>query len=140
MAEPKTRPTKKSVAAYLAAIPDAQTRRDCKTLVTMMKKATGAAPKMWGPAIVGFGTYRYTYSSGRTGDWPVSAFSPRKGTLVVYLMPGFDAMKEILTGMGRCKTSKACLYVKRLEDIDLVRLDRLIRASVEGVRKQYGAG
>jgi hypothetical protein len=139
MAEPKTQPTKASVAAYIAAIPDAETRRDCKTLVTMMKKATGAPPKMWGTAIVGFGTWRYTYSSGRTGDWPLAAFSPRKQNLVIYLTPGFDGMKEFLTGLGRCRTSKACLYVRRLADIDPVRLDRLIRATVEGLRQRYGA-
>jgi len=138
MAEPKTKPTKKSVAAYIAAIPDAGTRRDCKTLVTMMKKATGSAPKMWGPAIVGFDSYRYTYASGRSGDWPVAAFSPRKQDLVIYLMPGFDEKTSILTGMGRFRASKSCFYVKRLDDIDLERLDLLIRDSVERVRRHYG--
>lgn len=138
MAEPKTRPTKKSVAAYIAAIPDSGTRRDCRTLVAMMKKATGSAPRMWGPAIVGFGSYRLPYSNGKTADWPVAAFSPRKQYLVIYLMPGFDLNRSILTGMGRFKTSKACFYVKRLGDIDPGRLDLLIRDSVERVRRRYG--
>jgi len=138
MAEPKTKVTKKSVAAFIAAIPDAETRRDCRTLVTMMKQATGAAPKMWGPSIVGFGLWRYVYASGRTGDWPLAAFSPRKQSLTIYCMVGNDARKAaLLDGLGKFKVSKACLYVKRLSDLDRGRLDRLIRASVAEARKRY---
>lgn len=138
MAEPKTKVTKKSVAAFIAAIPDEETRRDCRTLVTMMKKVTGAAPKMWGPSIVGFGLWRYVYASGRTGDWPLAAFSPRKQNLTIYCMLENDDRKAaLLDGLGKFKVSKACLYVKRLSDLDRGRLDRLIRASVAEARRRY---
>src|SRR6185369_16994411 len=106
VAEPRTKRTTKSVAAFIAAIPDATTRRDCKALIAMMKKTTGAPPKMWGASIVGFGTYRYTYASGRTGDWPLTGFSPRKQNLTLYCMSGFDGMEAILKRLGPHKTGK----------------------------------
>lgn len=135
MAEPKTKLTRRSVAAFIATLPDPETRRDCRTLVAMMKKATGAPARMWGPSIIGCGTWRMTYASGRTGDWPVAAFSPRKQSLVVYLEVGFTRHKALLKGLGPHKTGKCCLYIKRLADVDLARLDRLVRLSVAGTRR-----
>ena len=137
MAEPKTKPTKQSVAAFIAAIDDAGTRRDCRALVAMMRRVTGSAPKMWGPSIVGFGTYRYVYASGREGDWPIAAFSPRRQSLTVYLTPGFTEWKTLLSGLGPHKTAKVCLYLRRLADVDRARLERLVRASVKEVRRRY---
>jgi hypothetical protein len=139
MAAPKTKQTKKSVAGFIAAIPDPETRRDCRALVAMMKKATGAPPRMWGASIVGFGTCRYTYASGRTGDWPLAGFSPRKQNLTLYCMSGFDGMEAIRKDLGPHKTGKGCLYVKRLADLDRARLERLIRLSVQGMRRRHPA-
>ena len=139
MATAKTKKTRKSVAAFIAAIPDAGTRRDCRSLVAMMKKATGAPPKMWGSSIVGFGAYQYTYASGRTGDWPLTGFSPRKQNLTLYLMSGFDGMEAIRKGLGPHKTGKGCLYVRRLDDLDPAQLDRLIRLSVQEMRRRHPA-
>ncbi len=137
MAEAKTRRTNASVAAFIAGAGDEATRRDCATLVRMMQKVTGEKAAMWGPAIVGFGTYHYVYASGTSGDWPLAAFSPRKQSLTVYLMPGFDEHAALLKKLGKHKTSKACLYVKSLADVDLAVLERLITDSVVQVRKTY---
>jgi Domain of unknown function (DU1801) len=127
---PKTVPTKASVKAFIAAVDDPARRADCQALVKMMEKATGEKAVMWGEAIVGFGTYRYQYASGTTGDWPVVAFSPRKNDLTVYLMPGFEAQATLLARLGKHKTGKVCLYLKRLADIDLAVLQALIDQSV----------
>lgn len=127
---PKTVPTKASVKAFIAGVDDAERRADCEALVKMMEKATGEKAVMWGDAIVGFGTYRYQYASGTTGDWPVAAFSPRKNDLTVYLMPGFEAQSGLLARLGKHKTGKVCLYLKRLADVDLAVLQELIDHSV----------
>lgn len=137
--EPKTKLTKKSVAAFIAALPDPATRRDCRALVSMMRRVTGAPPRMWGPSIVGFGTWRYVYASGRTGDWPLAAFSPRRQNLTVYCMPGLEGVDALLEKLGPHKSSKACLYLRRLEDVDTRLLERLIRISVRETRKRYPA-
>ncbi|HET8947980.1 MAG TPA: DUF1801 domain-containing protein [Candidatus Polarisedimenticolia bacterium] len=130
MAEPKTRETKASVAAFLGKITDAERRKDCKAIAAMMRRATGAAPKMWGTAIVGFGSRPLKYASGRELDWPLVAFSPRKGDLTLYLGPP-DAHADLLKGLGKHKTSKACLYIKRLADVDRKVLESLIRRSLQ---------
>jgi len=131
MAEAKTQPTKASVAAFLAAIPDEERRRDCKLVAKLMREATGAKPVLWGTNIVGFGTYRYKYASGREGDWPVVAFAPRKNDLTLYVMPGFDRLAGHLAKLGRHKTGKSCLYLRRLADVDLAVLRQIITWSVE---------
>jgi hypothetical protein len=128
VAELKTRPTRASVAAFIAGLPDAQVRRDCRTLSKLMKTASRKPPKMWGSAIVGFGDVHYVYASGREGDWFQIGFSPRKGALALYLMTGLGPMKDLLRSLGKHKTGKGCLYVKSLADIDqsvlIMMLDR----------------
>lgn len=136
MAEAKTRPTKASVAAFLAAIPDAQRRQDCKLVAKLMQEATGARPVLWGANIVGFGTYRYKYASGREGDWPVIAFSPRKNDLTLYIMPGFGDNADLLARLGKHKTGRSCLYLKRLSDVDLAVLREIIAGSVAAMARQ----
>ena len=130
MAEPKTRQTNASVAEFLGAIPDAERRRDCKAVAAMMRRASGETPKMWGTGIVGFGTHRLRYASGRELDWPRIAFSPRKGDLTLYLGAP-EANADLLARLGRHKSSKACLYIKRLADVDPAVLEKLIRRALQ---------
>ena len=134
--EAKTQPTDQDPIAFLDRIEDPQRRADCHAVLEMMRKATGAPPVMWGAAIVGFGCYRYTYASGRTGDWPVIGFSPRKNDLTLYLMPGFEQQAERLATLGRHKTGKSCLYLKKLADVDLAVLRGLIEWSVQAMAPQ----
>jgi hypothetical protein len=137
MAELKTTKTTASVAAFIRAIPDANMRADCRTVAALMEKITQAKPKMWGASIVGFGTYHYTYASGREGDWPICGFSPRKAALTLYIMAGFDQYDSLMARLGRFKTGKSCLYVKRLSDVDSRVLEALIKASVAHMRRTY---
>ena len=130
MAEPKTRPTAASVAAFLAAIPGEQRRKDCKAVAKLMQEATGAKPVLWGTSIVGFGAYRYKYASGREGEWPVTGFSPRKNDLTLYIMPGFERFQELLARLGKHRTGKSCLYLKRLADVDAEVLGEIVTQSV----------
>ncbi len=131
MAELKTKPNKASVAQFLNSIEDPQRRKDSKTVAAMMKRITGARPKMWGPSIVGFGSYHYRYASGREGDWMLTGFSPRKQALTLYIMSGFAGSAALMNKLGKYKTGKACLYIKKLDDVHLPTLERLIRQSVE---------
>jgi hypothetical protein len=132
MAEPKTKPTNQSVKEFLNEIPEPERRADCFAVAKMMEEITGEKPKMWGPGIVGFGTQHYKYASGREGDWPISAFSPRKRDLTVYLMVGFDKNTELMEKLGKHSTGKSCLYIKRLSDVDVPTLRKLIKESVKG--------
>jgi len=136
VAEPKTQPTKSSVAAFLAAIPDEQRRKDCKVVAKLMLEATGAKPVLWGTSIVGFGTYRYRSESGREGEWPVTGFSPRKNDLVLYIMPGFDRCAGLLAKLGKHRTGKSCLYLKKLADADPAVLKELVGRSVVAMEKK----
>jgi hypothetical protein len=122
MAELKTKKTKASVSAFLKQIDDTQKRKDCKTVAKIMKEATGASPKMWGPSIVGFGDSHYKYESGREGDWFLTGFSPRKQNLTLYIMNGLAKHGTLLKKLGKHKTGKSCLYINRLEDVDLMLL------------------
>ncbi len=129
-AELKTKKTKDSVPAFLAKIADAEARKDCKTLVGLMERATGAKAKMWGTSIVGFGDYRYkSPATGREGDWFVMGFAPRKGTLSIYLLNGLHRHAALLKKLGKHKTGKGCLYIQRLDDVDGAVLEKLIRSS-----------
>ena len=130
MAELKTKENDQSVDAFLATVEDPRKREDCYTLIKFMQAATGEAPRMWGDAIVGFDHYRYTYATGRTGEWPIVAFSPRKQNLTLYIMAGFDLYDDLLSKLGKHSTGKSCLYVKRLSDLDMQTLETLIEASV----------
>lgn len=130
MAEPKTKKTGASVSKFLDGIRDERTRKDCKTIGRMMREATGAQAKMWGTSIVGYGSYHYRYASGREGDWFLTGFAPRAGSLTLYIMDGFQRRAPLMKKLGPHKTGKSCLYIKKLEDIDLDVLRRLIHLSV----------
>lgn len=127
-AELKTKKTVASVPAFLKTLPDVQVQKDCRLLIKMMKDAVGAPAKMWGPAIIGFGDVQLKYASGRELDWFAMGFSPRKGTLSLYLQCGQDAtMKKHLKALGKHKLSGSCLHIKKLADVDLKVLDAMVR-------------
>jgi len=134
MADNKTKPTKASVAAFINALPDHSKRADAKVLLKMMQRATGETPSMWGPAIIGFGSYHYTYDSGREGDMPLAGFLPRKAAMVLYIATGFSDSKALLTKLGKYATGKACLYIKKLADVDHKVLEELVSKSVATMR------
>lgn len=137
MAEPKTRPTDASVDEYLASRASPQQLADCKVLMSVFSRVTGSAPRMWGPSIVGYGSYTYTYASGRRGDWCITGFAVRGRELVVYLVaPGPD-QEPLLQRLGPHKIGKSCLYLKRLSDVDLGVLEQLIVDSVAELRRRY---
>lgn len=137
MPEPKTRPTSQSVPEFLESIEDERVRRDCWTLVEIMKAATGAEPRLWGPNIVGFGSYRMKYADGRETDWMLVAFSPRKANITLYILPGFAGYDELLAQLGKHSCGKSCLYVKRLADVHLPALTALVESSVAHMRAKY---
>ena len=138
MAEKKTQATDVSVDAHLAAIEDEGRRQDCAALVKLMSKVTRAQPKMWGPSIVGFGSYHYRYDSGREGDSCATGFASRKGDISIYLVAEFPGQDELLAQLGRHKMGKACLYVRKLADVDMKVLEKLVAGSVAEVRRRYG--
>jgi hypothetical protein len=136
MAEQKTKPTKQSVQDFIAAVADDQMRDDCAVLIKMMKKITGANAVLWGPSIIGFGEYHYTYASGHSGTAPLAGFSPRKPNLTVYAMP-VEGGQPLLEKLGKHKASKACIYIKKLADVDLAVLEKIIAQSVKETQKKY---
>lgn len=136
MAEAKTKPTKESLKDYLARVADPDRREDCKAVAAMMEKATGEKPVMWGTGIVGFGRYKYKYASGQEGEWPITGFAARKSDLTLYIMHGVDSFPELRDRLGKHKTGKSCLYLKKLSDVDLPTLKQLIQASVDAMSKQ----
>ena len=138
MAEAKTKPTNQSVDSFINKIPDLQTREDCFTIAKLMKEATRTEPRMWGSSIVGFGTQRYKYASGREGDWPLIGFSPRKQNLTLYIMSGVDSHTELREKLGKHSVGGSCLYIKRLADIDVPTLKKLIRESVKKKQQRVG--
>ncbi|HEY3177206.1 MAG TPA: DUF1801 domain-containing protein [Candidatus Polarisedimenticolia bacterium] len=140
MADLKTKRTDASVDDFLKGIADDTRRQDCRTLLRIMKQTTGAEPEMWGPSIVGFGSCHYRYASGREGDWPLTGFAPRKQDLTLYLTVGFDRYRSILARLGKHKTGKACLYIKRLADVDMTALQELITAAVKHKKETRGQG
>jgi hypothetical protein len=135
MPELKTKATEVSPVDFLNQISEEQRRQDCFTVLEMMRAATGAEPKMWGSSILGFGHYRYKYSSGEENDWFLTGFSPRKANLTLYLMGGFNENQSLLERLGKFKTGKGCLYIKKLQDVDLSVLQRLIEQSVQRMRE-----
>lgn len=134
MAELKTRPSNASVERFLADIGDSGRREDCVALVELMSALTGEPARMWGPSIVGFGSYHYRYRSGREGDWFLVGFSPRKRDLTVYVMSGFEEHQGLMERLGKYKTGKCCLYLKRLADVDPDILRELLKRSVDELR------
>lgn len=137
MAELKTKLNDASVQAFLNSVKDAQKRDDSFTILKIMQEISGAEPRMWGNSIVGFGSYHYKYESGREGDWFLTGFSPRKQALTLYIMAGFGNFKNDLNNLGKHKTGKGCLYVKKLSDIDLEILKQMIKDSVEMLKQKY---
>jgi hypothetical protein len=137
MAENKTKPTKLSVTACIDALTDPARRADAKALVKLMQTAAGEKPKMWGPSIVGFGSLHYKYESGREGDMPVIAFSPRKAATVLYGMTGFKEAEPLLARLGKHTTGKSCLYIKKLADVDQHVLETLVVKSLASKRVRY---
>lgn len=137
MAENKTKPTKISVAAFILALTDPTRRADAKALVKLMQGVAGEKPKMWGPSIIGFGSYHYRYDSGREGDMPLIGFSPRKAATVLYNMIGFSDSAALLAKLGKHSTGKGCLYIRKLADVDQKVLQALAVKSVAGMRARY---
>jgi hypothetical protein len=137
MAENKTKPTTFSVPAFLDACTDEARRADAKALAKLMQKVTGNEPSMWGPSIVGFGSYHYTYESGREGDMPIVGFSPRKAANVLYGAIGFAGAEALLARLGKYTTGKGCLYIKKLADVDAKVLETLLEKAVAATRARH---
>jgi Domain of unknown function (DU1801) len=137
MADNKTKPTKLSVSAFIDRLTDRTKRADAKTLVQLMQTAAGEKPKMWGPSIIGFGSYHYRYESGREGNMPVIAFSPRKAATVLYNLTGFSDSEALRAKLGKHTTGKGCLYIKKLADVDQQVLEALVVKSVAAMRARY---
>jgi hypothetical protein len=137
MATLKTQLTTASVDAFLKRIADDDRRNDCQTVVRIMKKAAKSEPRMWGSSIVGFGSYHYKYESGREADWFVVGFAPRKQDLTLYIMAGYDRFPAILARLGKYKTGKSCLYIRRLADVDQGVLEELVSASVKYMKQAH---
>lgn len=138
MAENKTKPTGASVEEYIASRANEQQRSDCLKLIAMFKRITRKPATMWGPSIVGFGSYAYTSESGRTGEAPLAAFAIRGRELVVYAFADGDVQKSLLSKLGKHKMGKVCLYFKQLADLDTSVLERLVIGSVADVKRRYG--
>lgn len=137
MAETKTKPTEMQVADFIDAAPDAVRREDARTLVALMARITGAEPVMWGPSIIGFGSYHYRYDSGHEGEACRMGFSPRKAELVLYVLNGSPEQDAQLARLGKHKTGKACLYIKKLADVDMVVLEALLRDQLASMDARY---
>lgn len=133
----KTDETDSDVAAFVAAVSDDRQRADAHALIATMTRLSGHAPKMWGPSIIGFGSYHYRYDSGREGDSLRIGFSPRKGQTVVYMMDGYDGHGDLLARLGKYKLGKSCLYIKRLSDIDQDVLAEMVSASMAYMDSKY---
>jgi len=138
MAELKTRPTGASVDDYLASRANAQQHADCRELMALFKRITRQTPRMWGPSMVGYGSFRYKYESGRTGEMPLAAFAIRGRDLVVYVMAEEEKQKSLRSRLGKHKMGKSCLYFKQLADLDMSVLEKLVVASIANVRQLYG--
>jgi hypothetical protein len=139
MAENKTKPTGASVEEYIASRASEPQRADCVELDTLLRRITGQEPRMWGPSIVGYGSYRYTYESGRTGEAPQAGFAIRGRDLVVYLSAEEDEQRALLSRLGKHSMGKTCLYFKRLSDLDRPVLEQLVANSVAEVERRHGA-
>lgn len=137
MAENKTKPTDASVEDYIASRANKQQSADCRELMVLFKKVTRHSPRMWGPSIVGYGSYRYTYKSGRTGEAPLAGFAIRGRELVLYLVAEGEEQRSLLSKLGKHKMGKSCLYFKQLADLDRSTLEKLVVSSVAGVRRRY---
>lgn len=140
MYELKTRETDVEVEAFLDSVPNPQRREDAKRVCAMMARISGYPPKMWGPSIVGFGRYRYTYDSGHSGEMCRTGFSPRKSELVLYVIAGFERYRALMDRLGKHRTGKSCLYIKKLADVDEAVLEQLIAEGLAYINEQYPEG
>ena len=131
MAELKTQPNQSSVVDYLNSVENQKMRADSFSILELMQEVTGEEPIMWGDNIVGFGTYRYKYASGRQAEWFLTGFAPRKQNLTLYIMSGFSNYEQLLGQLGKHKTGKSCLYINKLEDVDMDVLCKLVKESVD---------
>src|SRR6266550_4085619 len=131
MAKNKTTETQNSVADFLTTISEEKKRKDCSKIIDLITEHTGVKPKMWGTSIVGFGTYHYKYESGREGDAPLAGIAARTNAIVLYLPSDFDKREELLSKFGKHKTSKGCIYIQKLEDIDTSILTKMVKNSIE---------
>lgn len=138
MSELKTKKSDASVEDFISTIEDPRKREDSFTLLKMFEEVTGEQARLWGESIIGFGQYHYkSEKSSQEGDWPITGFSPRKANLTIYIMPGFDKYQDLLAHLGRHKTSKACLYINRLGQINMEILKKIIQDSVKKMKKRY---
>lgn len=137
MSELKTKRNDGDVRGYLESVANKRRREDALVMLELMREITGEPPEMWGSSIVGFGSYHYRYASGREGDWPIVGFAPRKQSLTLYIMPGFDRYEALMAKLGKYKTGKSCLYINKLDDVNLETLKALIAESVEYMRRAY---
>ena len=140
MAELKTKLTNESADDFVAAVNSDTKREDSQRLLALFRKVTGEEPKMWGTSIIGFGSYHYkSERSSQEGDWPLTGFSPRKQNLTIYIMPGFDAYKDLLSKLGKHKTSVSCLYINKLADVDMAVLEKLVEQAYRDMKQQHAA-
>src|SRR5688572_2336040 len=139
MAELKTKQTEASVEEYLDSIEHPGRRADCVAIAALMKKVTKFEPKMWGPSMVGFGSFHYKYATGREGDAFLAGFSCRKSEIVVYVAEEFESREELLEKLGPQRTGKSCLYFKRLADVDVGALEKIVTASMAEAKRRYPA-
>jgi len=137
--ENKTKPTTQNVSAFINAVENETRRRDAKVILALMKKLTGDKPKMWGPSIIGFGEHHYKYESGREGDSLNVGFSPRKASMVLYVLGSLSDVDPLLAKLGKYKRGRACLYVNKLEDVDLKVLEKIITKSYMATKKNWAA-
>lgn len=137
MSDLKTTPNDDDVEAFLASVEHDRRREDCRAVVEMMRDVTGVEPRMWGPSIIGFDSYHYVYDTGREGDWFITGVSPRKGSLTLYIMPGFERYEGLMERLGKHKTGRSCLYVNTLDDVDPDVLRELVEESVRYMREKY---
>jgi len=137
MSLPKTKPTEVSVESHIAAIANEQQRNDVQTLVALMRRVAKQEPRMWGPSIVGFGSYHYKYTSGHEGDSALAAFAARGRELVVYNEAAFEGRDVLLANLGKHRTGKVCVYIRRLADVDLKVLETLVAKSAAETKRRY---
>ncbi|TRX35784.1 DUF1801 domain-containing protein [Flavobacterium sp. ZT3R18] len=137
MPKNKTVETENSVAAFLATISDAKRCEDCTFIIDLLTRLSGFEPKMWGSSIVGFGIYNYKYESGHTGNAPLAGIASRKNAITIYLASNFEEKEALLSQLGKHRSSKACLYIQKLEDIDIAILSQLAKKSIEQIKQLY---
>ncbi|MEM7428377.1 MAG: DUF1801 domain-containing protein [Pseudomonadota bacterium] len=137
MAENKTKPTSGDVSAFIASVENSRRRADSETMLSLMSRVTGMEPVLWGDSLIGYGQYFYKYKSGHSGNFPLTGFSPRKAATTVYVMPGFKQYDDQLSRLGKHKHSVSCLYLTRLDRIDLRALEEIISDSVTRMKEIY---